>query len=288
MNAILGMAELALETPLTPEQGRYLTTLKSAADSLLGHHRRSPRRRQDRGRADGAQPRRFSLRPVLGETLKALAVRGFRKGLELASDVGPDAPDALVGDVGRLRQLIINLVGNAIKFTESGEVVIEVSDRPGAGQNEVTLTFSVRDTGIGIPRDKQDKIFEAFEQADASTTAALWRHRPRLDDRLTDSRLDGWDDFRRERARQGQHLHLLRPVWPKAGFAGGADTGPSGLIIRRPHRADRRRQRDHASNTEAVVGQLGDGTDGCRRWRGGPGGAAGWPLRGAAVRGGDR
>ena len=173
MNAILGMAELALETPLTPEQRRYLTTLKSAADSLLGViNDLLDVAKIEAGRME-LNPVDFSLRSVLGETLKALAVRGFRKGLELACDVRPDAPDSLVGDVGRLRQLIINLVGNAIKFTESGEVVIEVSaagDRPNAGENEVTLMFSVRDTGIGIPRDKQDKIFEAFEQADASTT----------------------------------------------------------------------------------------------------------------------
>ena len=127
MNAILGMAELALETPLTPEQGRYLTTLKSAADSLLVIiDDLLDVAKIEAGRME-LNPVAFSLRPVLGETLKALAVRGFRKGLELASDVGPDVPDALVGDVGRLRQLIINLVGNAIKFTESGEVVIEVS-----------------------------------------------------------------------------------------------------------------------------------------------------------------
>jgi len=118
-------------------------------------------------------PVEFSLRPILGETLKTLAVRAHRKGLELACDVRRDVPDALVGDAGRLRQVLINLVGNAIKFTESGEVIVEVSvehERPGAGEHGVTLTFSVRDTGIGIPRDKQDKIFEAFEQADTSTT----------------------------------------------------------------------------------------------------------------------
>ena len=139
MNAILGMAELALETPLTPERRRYLTTLKSAADSLLGViNDLLDVAKIEAGRME-LNPVDFSLRSVLGETLKALAVRGFRKGLELACDVRPDAPDSLVGDVGRLRQLIINLVGNAIKFTESGEVVIEVSaagDRPNAGENK--------------------------------------------------------------------------------------------------------------------------------------------------------
>jgi two-component system, sensor histidine kinase and response regulator len=173
MNAILGMAELALETPLMPDQCRYLATLKSAADSLLVIiEDLLDVAKIEAGRME-LEPVAFSLRPMLGDTLKALAVRAYKKGLELACDVRPDVPDALVGDVGRLRQVLINLVGNAIKFTESGEVIVEVSvagEWPDAGEDGVTLTFSVRDTGIGIPRDKHDKIFEAFEQADTSTT----------------------------------------------------------------------------------------------------------------------
>jgi two-component system sensor histidine kinase/response regulator len=176
MNAILGMAELALETPLTPEQRRYLSTLKSAADSLLviiEDLLDVAKIEAGRMELDSVD---FSLRPVLGETLKTLAVRAHKKGLELACDVRADVPDALVGDAGRLRQVLINLVGNAIKFTERGEVVVEVSvagqsanaeEDGGAG---VRLLFSVRDTGMGIPDDKQGKIFEAFEQADTSTT----------------------------------------------------------------------------------------------------------------------
>lgn len=173
MNAILGMAELALETPLAPDQRRYLATLKSAADSLLVIiEDLLDVAKIEAGRME-LEPVAFSLRPMLGDTLKALAVRAYKKGLELTCDVQPDVPDALVGDVGRLRQVLINLVGNAIKFTERGEVLVEVSvagERPDAGEDGVTLTFSVQDTGIGIPRDKQDKIFEAFEQADTSTT----------------------------------------------------------------------------------------------------------------------
>src|SRR5262249_55209236 len=123
----------------------------------------------------------FSLRLVLNDTLRSLALRAHRKGLELVGRVHPDVPDTFVGDAGRLRQVLTNLVGNAIKFTEQGEVAVEVNalqvqNGPGHGERldpespPCTLLFSVRDTGIGIPREKQEKIFEAFEQADSSTT----------------------------------------------------------------------------------------------------------------------
>jgi CheY-like chemotaxis protein len=123
----------------------------------------------------------FSLRAALNDALRSLALRAHRKGLELVGYIPPEVPDALVGDAGRLRQVLANLVGNAIKFTGEGEVVVEVALREGsngpapgepldAESPPCTLVFSVRDTGIGIPREKQQKIFEAFEQADTSTT----------------------------------------------------------------------------------------------------------------------
>src|SRR5262249_5914658 len=121
----------------------------------------------------------FSLRAALNETLRALALRAHKKGLELLCHLEPDVPDALLGDAGRLRQVLLNLVGNAIKFTEEGEVVVSVSlveeyeeARPDSSTpcQWVSLFFEIRDTGIGIPADKQDKIFLAFEQGDNSTT----------------------------------------------------------------------------------------------------------------------
>src|SRR5262249_40038404 len=123
----------------------------------------------------------FSLGAALNDTLRSLALRAHRKGLELVGRIHSEVPDSLVGDAGRLRQVLTNLVGNAIKFTEKGEVVVEVDtleEENGSGQGEplepesppCTLLFSVRDTGIGIPWEKQEKIFEAFEQADSSTT----------------------------------------------------------------------------------------------------------------------
>jgi PAS domain S-box-containing protein len=173
MNAILGMTELALDTPLTVDQRRCLKTVKSAADNLLGiidDLLEFSKIEAGKLELDLAE---FSVREVLSDTVRALAVRAHRKGLELVSDVAPDVPDVLFGDASRLRQVLLNLVGNAIKFTPDGEVVVRVEVNPEpelVPPAEVGLLFTVRDTGIGIPRDKQEKIFRAFEQEDMSTT----------------------------------------------------------------------------------------------------------------------
>ncbi|WP_165234735.1 PAS domain-containing hybrid sensor histidine kinase/response regulator [Aquisphaera insulae] len=171
MNAILGMTELALDTPLTGDQNLYLTTVKSAADALLGiindilDFAKIEAGRMELDRSG------FSLASVLGTTLRALAVRAHKKGLELICQQNSDVPDALVGDAGRLRQVLLNLVGNAIKFTERGEIVVLVEnaeEQPPDG--EVRLSFAISDTGIGIPLEDQTRIFRAFEQEDASIT----------------------------------------------------------------------------------------------------------------------
>src|SRR5438874_9732077 len=126
MNAILGMTELALDTPLTEDQRQSLKTVKSAADNLLGIlNDLLDFSKIEAGKLE-LDPADFSLRAALGDTLRALAVRAHRKGLELVCHVQPDVPEALVGDAGRLRQVLLNLVGNAIKFTEDGEVVVRV------------------------------------------------------------------------------------------------------------------------------------------------------------------
>jgi PAS domain S-box-containing protein len=171
MNAILGMTELVLDTPLNEDQRQGLKTVKSAADNLLGiindllDFAKIEAGKLELNSAD------FSLRTAVGDTLRALAVRAHRKGLELIYHVQPDMPDALVGDAGRLRQVLLNLVGNALKFTDEGEVVVrvEAAGDP-AAEGEIGLRIVVRDTGIGIPPDKQERIFRAFEQEDTSTT----------------------------------------------------------------------------------------------------------------------
>src|SRR5947209_726758 len=176
MNAILGMTELVLDTPLEEGQRQGLKTVKSAADSLLGIiNDLLDFSKIEAGKLE-LVPADFSLREAVGDTLRALAVRAHKKGLELIYQVQPDVPDALVGDAGRVRQVLLNLVGNAVKFTGEGEMVVRVEinqgdgppPHPGAG--EVGLRFTVRDTGIGIPPHQPPRIYRAIEQHDTSTT----------------------------------------------------------------------------------------------------------------------
>jgi two-component system sensor histidine kinase/response regulator len=172
MNAILGMTELVLDTPLGHDQRQNLRTVRSAADNLLGIiNDLLDFSKIEAGKLelDSAE---FSLRAILGDIVRALGARAHRKGLELLSTVQPNVPDALIGDGGRLRQVLLNLVGNAIKFTERGEVLVRIDAiaEQTPTDNRVSLRFAVRDTGIGIPREKQTAIFRAFEQENTSTT----------------------------------------------------------------------------------------------------------------------
>ncbi len=169
MNGIIGMTELALDTNLTSQQYEYLTTVKDSADSLLRLiNDILDFSKIEAGKLD-LEPIDFSLRDSLEGTMKTLAVRAHKKGLELACHIPPDVPDTVVGDPGRLRQLVVNLSGNAIKFTEQGEVVVDVAVESRT-EEEICLHFAVKDTGIGLPPEKQQVIFEAFSQADSSTT----------------------------------------------------------------------------------------------------------------------
>ncbi|MEZ6132966.1 MAG: PAS domain S-box protein [Planctomycetaceae bacterium] len=179
MNAIIGMTELALDTDLTPIQREYLSTVQDSGNALLSLiNDILDFSRIEAGRFE-LQHESFSLRELAGNTLKLLAVRAHQAGLELAWRIEPDVPDALIGDPHRLRQVLVNLVGNGIKFTEHGEVVLSItcaddaSSQYAAAQTDVptvAITFAVDDTGIGIPPDKLATIFDAFEQVDTSST----------------------------------------------------------------------------------------------------------------------
>jgi PAS domain S-box-containing protein len=169
LNGVMGMTELALGTELTPEQREYLETVKTSGDSLLTViNDILDFSKIEAGKVD-LEVLDFSLRDWLESTLKTMALRADEKGLELLCEIAPEVPEMVRGDSSRMRQIAVNLVGNAIKFTESGEVVVKVQVDNKEGK-EYVLGFTVADTGIGIPKQKLDMIFDPFSQADSSTT----------------------------------------------------------------------------------------------------------------------
>jgi two-component system, sensor histidine kinase and response regulator len=169
MNGIIGMTELALDTELDGSQREYLNAVKYSADSLLTVINDILDFSKIEVGKLSLDPIEFNLRDNLGQAMKIVAVRAHEKGLELACFVPPELPDFVIGDPVRLRQVILNLVGNAIKFTETGEVVLRV-ELESRDAVSMSLHFTVSDTGIGIPQEKQKLIFEPFAQADTSTT----------------------------------------------------------------------------------------------------------------------
>ena len=177
MNGVIGMTELALDTELTREQREYLELVKVSADNLLTViNDILDFSKIEAGKLD-LVPAPFDLRDSLGETLKTLALRAAQKGLELAHQIRADVPDALVGDAARLRQVIVNLVGNAIKFTERGEVVTRVAVEA-AADGRVCLHFTVTDTGIGIPAEKQRADLRPVRPGRRLDHPPVRRHRP--------------------------------------------------------------------------------------------------------------
>ena len=169
LNGILGMADLALDTQLTLEQQDYLQMLKGSADILLTIvNDILDFSKIEAGRLE-LERIEFNLRSALDDVIKSFALRAQEKAIELLCDVMPEVPDFVLGDPTRLRQVFANLLGNALKFTDRGEVVLKVKAES-LDRDCATLHFAVRDTGIGIPADKQQVIFEAFSQADGSMT----------------------------------------------------------------------------------------------------------------------
>ncbi len=171
MNAIIGMAELLADTPLTPEQARYVEVFRDAGENLMNIiNDILDLSKIEAGRID-IESVGFDLEQIVQKACQVMAVRASQKGLESICHILPDVPVNLIGDPVRLQQIIVNLLGNAIKFTEHGEVALEIRNELSKIKDDgVSLEFSIRDTGIGIPADKLDAIFDKFTQADSSTT----------------------------------------------------------------------------------------------------------------------
>ena len=169
VNGIMGMADLLLDTELSLEQREYLQLLKSSGDSLMRVINDILDFSKIEAGKMGLDPIEFNLHDSIAETMRPLALRADQKKLEQACSIDPDVPVNVVGDPGRLRQVLVNLIANAVKFTDRGEVLVRVQCLSRCGQ-ELELQFSVADTGIGIAPEKHSSIFEAFAQADTSTT----------------------------------------------------------------------------------------------------------------------
>jgi len=173
MNAIIGMAELLLETPLSEEQQKYVRVLRDAGENLLGLINDI----LDLSKVEAGQIQLeimdFNIQDLIEKTCDVMALRAHDKNLELACRIFPNVPIYLKGDPTRLRQIFVNLIGNSIKFTEKGEIIVEAKIAESSvrnSQSKIDLVFSVRDTGIGIPKENLNKIFDKFTQLDGSTT----------------------------------------------------------------------------------------------------------------------
>ncbi len=169
LNGIIGMTELALDTNLSTEQREYLSMAKSSADALLGILNDILDFSKIEMRKLELEAIPFAMRDHLADLVKPLALRAEQKGLELVCHVLPDVPHVAVGDPGRLRQVLVNLIGNAIKFTERGQILVQL-EVESTSDDDCVLHYFVSDSGIGVPKDKHASIFEAFRQADGSTT----------------------------------------------------------------------------------------------------------------------
>jgi len=225
MNGVIGMTTLLLDTALTSEQGEFGRDHPPSGRHAAGRSSTTSwiSRRSSRGKIE-LEARTFDLRQSVEEAMESLAPAAAEKGLDLAVVIAAGVPPFIVGDVTRQRQVLVNLISNAIKFTEQGEVVVSAHAEACGDTGHIRLQFAVSDTGMGIPRDKQERLFKAFSQADASTTrqfggtGSAWPS-------ASVGGTDGRHPVGRERGGAWLDVSFLGrcPAWrrPAAGVAGG-------------------------------------------------------------------
>lgn len=245
MNGILGMTDLALDTPLSDEQREYLSIVKGSADSLLTIINDILDFSKIEAGKLLVETISFDLGKVISETLKTLSMRTYQKGLELICDIAPDVPERVEGDPGRLRQILVNLVGNAIKFTEHGEITLRVE----LGEDH-QIHFAVSDTGIGISPDQQARIFEAFSQADSSTTRRYGGTGLGLSISIRLVELMGGSMWVDSVPSEGSTFHFILAL-PVVAAASGPVGFPASLQGRRVLLVD-----DHPVNCQVLCGML--------------------------------
>jgi signal transduction histidine kinase len=247
MNGVIGTTELLLDTPLTPQQREYADTIRSSGETLLAvineilDFSKIEAGRLELERADVA------LVPLVESVAAMLAPQARAKRIDLLTSVDPNVPPVVIGDALRLRQILTNLVGNAVKFTESGSVTILVTAEQSA-DGSANVTFTVRDTGIGIGVDAQRRLFEPFRQADMST-APLRRHGARPRDLQTTGHVDERPDRRAECGRGRLVVLLHHPVQTGRSVAARRRVRRRGARARPHARAGRRRRRGVADRT---------------------------------------
>ncbi len=263
MNGIIGMTELALRTKLTVRQREYLRSVQHSAEALLTLINDILDFSKIEARRLSLERVTFDLRETVEEAVRLLAPRAHEKGLELACHIQPDVPETVVSDPGRLRQVLLNLVGNAIKFTEHGEVVVTVEVQEARG-SAAALHFTVSDTGIGIPAEKQWQIFGAFVQADASTTRRYGGSGLGLTISAQLVELMGGRVWLESEAGRGSRFHFVARVGvqpPEREPALSADLQNLRVLIVDDHPVNRRRLRilvaeDNPANQKLVLALL--------------------------------
>ena len=266
LNAIIGMTELVLSGRVRHRQTEFLKMVFESGEALLDViNDVLDFSKVEAGKLE-LESEPFRLRDCLGDAMRSLAHRSRHVDLEIASDIQPDVPEILIGDAGRLRQIVVNLIGNSLKFTERGEVILEVRV-DARTDSEVELEFAVRDTGIGIPDAKLSRIFEAFEQVDTTLTRRFGGTGLGLAICRKLTGLMGGRIWVESRLGQGSTFHFTTrfPFVPDESSPNGTSAAHAGHA-----HLDRRRQPDHAPYPHRNAVQLGNGSHRRRAGSGSP------------------